>query len=108
MKGHWSFFDFDSAGTCWRALEPHGVLKASKDYFQAWLKGYQAVRSFSEDDERAVSAFVIMGDLRVVAWNLGVARSSRGTPKVTGADLPRIVDDWLKWEESNNASFVGK
>jgi Ser/Thr protein kinase RdoA (MazF antagonist) len=104
-EGELVVFDFDSAGTCWRALEPHGVLKALKDFFQAWLKGYRAVRSFSEDDERAVSAFVIVGAFRVVAWNLGVAKSSRGVPKLTAADMPKIVDEWLKWEESNTAGF---
>lgn len=91
-------FDFDSAGTCWRAIEPYGVLKSSKDYFAAWLEGYRAIRPFSEADERAVAAFVIVGNLRVVAWDLGVARSSRGTPRLTTADMPSIVDAWLAWE----------
>jgi hypothetical protein len=46
----------------------------------------------------AVAAFGILGDLRVVAWKLGVAASSRGTPLLTVRDLPAIVDGWLDWE----------
>jgi Ser/Thr protein kinase RdoA (MazF antagonist) len=60
-------FDFDNAGKCWRAIEPHGALKASKDYFNTWLEGYRSVRPFSADDEKAVAAFGIIGDLRIVA-----------------------------------------
>lgn len=32
-------FDFDSAGACWRALEPHKLLRDSKEYLKAWLEG---------------------------------------------------------------------
>ena len=91
-------FDFDSAGTCWRAVEPWGVLRFSADYFQAWLAGYRTVRPFGRADEAAVAAFGIVGDLRVVAWKLGVATSSRGTPLLAVRDLPAIVDGWLDWE----------
>ncbi|HLZ14562.1 MAG TPA: phosphotransferase [Candidatus Saccharimonadales bacterium] len=94
-------FDFDSAGTSWRALEPHGVLRFSKDYFKDWLQGYRSVRSFSEDDERAVAAFGIIGDLRVVAWKLGVAKSSRGKPLLTVDGLPAVVEKWVKWEREH-------
>jgi Ser/Thr protein kinase RdoA (MazF antagonist) len=93
-------FDCDSAGVCWRSLEPHGILRVSREYFEAWLKGYRSVRPFSRDDEKAVAAFGIIGDLRVVAWNLGVARSSRGKPLLGIADLPSVVDAWLEWEAS--------
>ena len=93
-------FDFDSAGTCWRALEPYGVLRFSKDYFKDWLEGYRSIRPFSPEDERAVAAFGIIGDLRVVAWKLGVARSSRGEPLLTVAELPNVVDEWLEWERN--------
>lgn len=91
-------FDFDSAGACWRAIEPHHILRASKAYFEAWLDGYRSVRLFSRHNEQAVAAFGIIGDLRVVAWDLGVARSSRGQPLLGSADLPGIVDTWLAWE----------
>ena len=94
-------FDFDSAGECWRAIEPHGVLRSSKEYFEAWLDGYRSVRPFKRDDEIAVAAFSIIGDLRVVAWRLGLARSSRGKPLLGVADLPGIVDSWLDWEREN-------
>lgn len=73
-------FDFDSTGTCSRAVEPWGVLRSPAAYFQAWLAGYRAARSFGAADEAAVAAFGIVGDLRVVAWKLGVAESSRGAP----------------------------
>jgi Ser/Thr protein kinase RdoA (MazF antagonist) len=43
MVGKMTVFDFDSAGTCWRALEPYGVLKHSREDFVAWLKGYRSV-----------------------------------------------------------------
>jgi hypothetical protein len=43
----------------------------------------------------------IIGDLRVVAWKLGVARSSRGKPILGIADLPGVVDTWLDWEREN-------
>lgn len=94
-------FDFDSAGACWRAIEPHGVLRVSKEYFAAWLNGYRSVRPFSQDDEKAVAAFGIIGNLRVVAWKLGVAISSRGKPLLGIADLPGVVDAWLDWEHKN-------
>ncbi len=94
-------FDFDSAGACWRSIEPHGVLRSSKEYFEAWLDGYRAVRPFSQHDEKAVAAFSIIGNLRVVAWNLGLARSSRGKPILGIADLPGVVDAWLDWERKN-------
>ena len=90
-------FDFDSAGMCWRALEPHGVLKHSRSSFDAWLAGYRSVREFATADEDAVSAFTVLGDLRVVAWKLGVAASSRwGAAARRRADLPAVVDRWLE------------
>jgi Ser/Thr protein kinase RdoA (MazF antagonist) len=92
-------FDFDSAGQCWRAIEPQGALRFSRECFKVWLAGYRSVRPFSNDNETAVSAFVIIGDLRVVAWKLGVAASSRGKPLLTSSDLPRVVDEWLRWED---------
>jgi Ser/Thr protein kinase RdoA (MazF antagonist) len=93
-------FDFDSAGMCWRALEPWGVLRSSAAYFQAWLAGYRTARPFSAADEGAVAAFGILGDLRVVAWKLGVAESPRG-PLLGVGDLPTIVDGWLDWEAAH-------
>jgi Ser/Thr protein kinase RdoA (MazF antagonist) len=94
-------FDFDSAGACWRSIEPHGVLRASKASFEAWLDGYRSVRPFSRQDEQAVAAFGILGDLRGVAWKLGVAHSSRGKPLLGIGDLPGVVDTWLDWEQKN-------
>jgi hypothetical protein len=47
-----------------------------------------------------VAAFGIVGDLRVVAWKLGVAESSRGRPAARRTDLPAIVD-WLDWEAAH-------
>lgn len=91
-------FDFDSSGESWRALEPHGILRSSAEYFQAWLEGYRTIRPFNELDERAVAAFGIIGNLRVVAWDLGVALSSRGKPLLTSSDLTGVVDAWLEWE----------
>jgi Ser/Thr protein kinase RdoA (MazF antagonist) len=91
-------FDFDSAGTCWRAVEPWGVLRSSVSYFQAWVAGYRTARTFGRLDKAAVAVFGIVGDLRVVAWKLGVAASSRGAPPLGIADLPAIVDGWLDWE----------
>ncbi len=93
-------FDFDSAGECWRALEPHGVLRSSAEYFESWLKGYRSVRPFSQADEKAVSAFTVIGNLRVVAWNLGVARSSRGKPLLDSVGLKDVVDEWLRQESA--------
>ena len=94
-------FDFDSAGECWRSIEPYGVLISSKEYFEAWLDGYRSVRPFNLQDEKAVAAFGIIGDLRGVAWKLGLARSSRGKPLLGIADLPGVVDTWLDWEQKN-------
>lgn len=91
-------FDFDSAGRCWRAMEPYGVLRFSDRYFRDWLEGYRRVRPFGEADERAVSAFAVIGDLSNTAWKLGEAASSRGAPLLTAADLPDVVDGWLTWE----------
>ena len=50
-------FDFDSAGTCGRAMEPSGALRFSATYFQAWLARYRGVRPFSAADEAAVAVF---------------------------------------------------
>jgi Ser/Thr protein kinase RdoA (MazF antagonist) len=91
-------FDFDSAGRCWRAMEPFGVLRSSDGFFADWLEGYRRVRPFPESDERAVAAFGVLGDFRNTAWKLGEAASSRGAPVLTGRDLPRVVDGWLAWE----------
>jgi Ser/Thr protein kinase RdoA (MazF antagonist) len=93
-----TLFDFDIAGACWRSIEPHGVLRLSQEYFQAWLEGYRAVRSFDSGNERAVEAFAIIGDFRVVAWKLGVAKSSRGQPLLGVSGLTEVVDKWLEWE----------
>jgi len=91
-------FDFNSSGESWRAIEPYRILKLSDDYFKAWLEGYRSVRSFSEADEKAVAAFGIIGDIRSVVWDLGLAISSRGEPLLHASDLPKIIDGWLKWE----------
>lgn len=94
-------FDFDSSAECWRALEPYKVLRLSRKYFVAWLDGYRSVRPFKQIDEEAVAAFGIIGDLRVVAWDLGVATSSRGIPKTSVSELTVIADGWLAWENNN-------
>lgn len=91
-------FDFDSAGACWRAMEPQAILRSSQVFFEAWLDGYRSVRPFNQHNEQAVAAFCILGDLRGVTWSLGVARSSRGKPLLGIADLPGIIDRWLDWE----------
>lgn len=93
-------FDFDSAGESWRAVEPYGVLRFSEEYFKAWLEGYRSVRKFSKDDEKAVAVFGVVEDIRNVVWKLGLARSSRGEPLLQVAELPRVVDEWLEWEQS--------
>ena len=92
-------FDLDSAGECWRAFEPYGVLLYSRSFFHDWLEGYRAVRPFSPADEAAVEAFAVVGDLRVVAWKLGVAESSTGDPQLDVADLDAVVDGWLRVAE---------
>ena len=91
-------FDLDSAGECWRAVEPAGVLRFSKEYFDAWLDGYRSVRRFPAADEAAVAAFGIVSEFRGVVWKLGAAESSRGTPLLGPAQLPAVVDGWLGWE----------
>jgi Ser/Thr protein kinase RdoA (MazF antagonist) len=91
-------FDFDSAAVCWRAIEPYGVLSLSNEFFAEWLEAYRAVRPFERADELAVPAFTVIGDLRAVAWKLGVAESSRGRPLLSAADLPAVVDRWLELE----------
>jgi len=57
------------------------------------LSGYIATRPEGRN-------FGIVGDLRTVAWKLGVADSSRGTPSLTASDLPGIVEGWLAWEST--------
>jgi Ser/Thr protein kinase RdoA (MazF antagonist) len=94
-------FDFDSACRCWRAIEPYGVLRHSTSSFQAWLSGYRSVRPFTKTEERAVSTFAILGELRATSWKLGVADSSRGDPLLSPADLPSILDQWLRWEQTH-------
>lgn len=92
-------FDFDSAAKSWRAAEPWGVLKAANERFAAWLKGYRQVREFSQVNEQAAAAFVIVEDMRNVVWKLGLATSSRGEPLLKTEDLSSVVDEWLKWEQ---------
>ena len=97
-------FDFDSAGMCWRAVEPSGVLRFSATYFEAWLAGYQTVRPLSTPERAAVAVFAIVADLRVVAWKPGLATSSRGAPLLCVRDLPAVVDGWLDWEAAHLTS----
>ena len=101
-------FDLDSAGASWRAIEPWGVLKFSEDYFHSWLEGYRSIRQFSQEDEKAVAAFGIIGDIRNVVWKLGLARSSRGRPLLQTADLPKVVGEWLKWEQERVSKCFSK
>ncbi len=75
------------------------MLLFSEDYFRDWLEGYRSVRAFSEEDEKAVSAFAVIGDVRNVTWQLGEAKSSRGKPTLTATDLPGVVDGWLELEK---------
>lgn len=93
-------FDFDSSGPSWRAVEPSGVLRYSAPAFGSWLEGYRTVRRFGPADEAAVAVFGIVGDLRGVAWQLGVAVSSRSA-LIDVAALPAIVDGWLAWEATH-------
>jgi Ser/Thr protein kinase RdoA (MazF antagonist) len=104
LAGDLTVFDFDSAGTCWRAVEPWGVLRSSATSFRAWIAGYRTARSFRARDEAAVAAFGIIGDFRVVAWRLGVAESSRGAPLLDIEDLSGVVDGWLDWEAAHLAA----
>lgn len=94
-------FDFDSSGESWRAIEAWGVRRWSEESFQAWLKGYRTVRSFSDNDVMAVSIFGIVADIRNVVWKLGFAKSSRGKPLLTSGELPKVVDEWLDWESTH-------
>src|SRR5579875_1020400 len=82
-------------------LPPRCILRYSQEYFEAWLEGYRSVRPFSQHDEKAVAASCIIGDLRLVAWSIGVARSSHGKPLLGTADLPGAVDAWLDWERKH-------
>lgn len=93
-------FDLDSAAECWRAYEPYGALKVSKEYFKPWLEGYRSIRPFNQDEQKAAAAFRILGDLRNTVWHLGLARSSRGKPSLQASDLPGIVNEWLDWERN--------
>lgn len=97
--GRVTVFDFNSSGESWRAIEPYRILKLSDKYFQAWLDGYRSVRPFSKADERGVATFSIIGDIRSIVWDLGLAKSSRGEPLLTANDLPGIVDEWIEWEQ---------
>ena len=99
--GALTVFHLDSAAPCWRSVEPWGLLRYSAPAFRSWLEGYRAVRRFGPADEAAVAVFGIVGDLRAVAWQLGVAASSRGAPLLDAAALPAIVDGWLAWEATH-------
>lgn len=96
-----TIFDFDSAGKSWRAIEPYGVLLRSRESLNAWLDGYRSIRTFNKANEDAVSAFAIIGEIRNITWELGLANSSRGKPLLTTEELPDVVDSWFKWEEEN-------
>lgn len=93
-------FDFDSAAVSWRSLEPYGVLRFSESFFQDWLEGYRSVRPFDDENERAVRVFGIVGEIRNVAWKLGLANSSRGEPLMQPEELPTVIDGWLEWERT--------
>ena len=103
-NGKLTVFDFNSSGKSWRAIEPYRIRKLSEGYFSAWLEGYRSVRPFGEADEKAVAAFAILGDIRSIAWDLGLAISSRGKPLLKADDLPKVMDGWLKWERDKIAS----
>lgn len=95
---HMGVFDFDSAGYCWRAFEPTGVLLGSDRYFQDWLTGYRQHRNFSAEDETAVRLFTAVSEIENTAWKLGLAKSSRGEPLMVAEELPATVNSWLEWE----------
>ena len=63
-----------------------------------------AVRSFGARDEAAVAAFGMIGDLRAVAWKLGVAESSSGAPLLGTEDLPGVIEGCLDWEAAHLAA----
>lgn len=97
-NGAITVFDLDSAALGYRANEAHGVCRFSRHYFQNWLEGYRSVRMFPESAEHAVYVFAIVGDIRGVAWKLGLAESSRGKPLMHPEELPATIDEWLHWE----------
>lgn len=93
-EGKLTVFDFDSAGICWRAIEPYRILEKSEVYFRNWLDGYRSKRNFGLKDELAVNVFIIIGNLRNAVWHLGFAESSKGNPTMNNKDLEILVDNW--------------
>lgn len=99
-----TIFDLDSAAESFRAIEPYGIKISSEPNFQAWLEGYRSIRNFSNENEKAVAVFGIVGEIRNVVWKLGLANSSRGNPLMRPSELAKVIDEWLEWEKKHIAS----
>ena len=106
-EGVIAFYDFDLAGVSWRARDPSGVYSYSRqdaharDFWDAFLGGYRAVRPFSRVDELAVPLMYAVQQF----WDLGheVSRWShwsgqwRVSREILSARLGEI-QEWIDTE----------
>ena len=88
-------------GPSWRSVELALASSATRRPASRLVAGYRTVRRASVPaDEAAAGVFGIVGELPVIAWQLGVAVSSRGA-LIDATALPAIVDGWLAWEAAH-------
>lgn len=104
--GSITFFDFDLAAQSWRARDPCGIyafsrqVPGARDFWNAFLTGYQTVRPFSEDNVRAVPLMHAVYQF----WDLGheVSRWSSwsGQWRVSPEMMSSGVGDIQRWIEA--------
>ena len=118
VNGNLIVFDFDSAGMCWRAIEPYGVLRSSKNYFQDWLEGYRSLLPFSEEDSPGLR-FVQHPRQCCMPWDHRyrddarfIGDTSDGRDRVIGQEpvgrmgTPEEIAAAVLWLCSDEAAFV--
>ena len=111
-NGRLVFFDLDSCGYGWRALDI-GVYRVSydwmglsrecretKDHFwAAFLEGYREVRALQESELSAVALALPIRHLELMGLTMRYWASHQGNHWITDAYFDQHVDWFRRWEE---------
>jgi len=84
--------DFDYVACSWRAVDLHGVELSERGNWDAFLKGYTAIRSLSRADVAAGTYILATSYLRMMANELSLWTRWAGTLRVSG-----WAEDELAW-----------
>ncbi len=97
-EGEITFYDFDSAGFGWRAMELQGWIALNPEHkanIGAYLKGYKEIRDIDENNFKAAPYFQAAEDL----W-LRKGMKALNSPEILEQQLQR-VRQWIKYFEKN-------